>query len=423
MTVSSEISTAGPYFGNGSATVFPYGFKVVSDEHLRVTVIAADSQRRDLSLDAGDYSVSGVGNEAGGDVVKTTPLASGERLFIFRKPPFTQETSLENQGAYYPNVVEDRFDMAVMQIQTIKDVSDRSITTAIGVPGLQITEELSDGDTLMKKGTSIIPGPNLPALAGSLIAEASAQADRARGEADRSEAARDIAAGYASDAVSQGNVPIYATAVGLSSLTIPDGINFIRTNGYYAAGDGGGALLSDEDNGTVPAVLSGGATARNWYLVGPTIHCRSFGVTGTADDTAALARLIAYANAKGGHFLFGGCKVVNNGTHIITGKGIWLDSEGSGEILHADPEEPAFIVGSDDVRAERVKITGFRFEMTGENVDLFTPFETSAYIAAPKVSARTPIAYRAGTRLRSMARRMSTSGISPSIMSGISIRA
>ncbi len=76
---------------------------------------------------------------------------------------------------------------------------------------------------------------------------ADAEADRSHDEADRSEAARDIAAGYASDAVSQGNVPIYATAVGVAALIIPEGINAFRTNGYYATGDGGGRLYYQGD--------------------------------------------------------------------------------------------------------------------------------------------------------------------------------
>ena len=46
------------------------------------------------------------------------------------------------------------------------------------------------------------------------------------------EVARDIASGHASDAVSQGNVPIYATVMGMPALEIPVGINAIRVNDY-----------------------------------------------------------------------------------------------------------------------------------------------------------------------------------------------
>lgn len=79
-------------------------------------------------------------------------------------------------------------------------------------------------------------------------------------------AARDVAAGYASDAVSQGNVPIYATVVGMSAIEVPSGINSIFVNGYNAADDGGKAKYVDTDNGTTAAFTSGGSTARDWYL-------------------------------------------------------------------------------------------------------------------------------------------------------------
>lgn len=136
-------------------------------------------------------------------------------------------------------------------------------------------------------------------------AKSKVDADRSDEEADRSEAARDIAAGYASDAVSQGNVPIYGTVAGMPALEIPVGINTIRVNGYYAAGDGGGSKLTDVDNGTAPIAMSGGATARNWYIASETLRLRMFGAVGDynpyngtgADDTAAIQVAFATASA------------------------------------------------------------------------------------------------------------------------------
>ncbi len=74
-----------------------------------------------------------------------------------------------------------------------------------------------------------------------LVRAAQAEVEKSHIARLGAEAARDIAAGYASDAVSQGNVPIYGTAIGIASLNIPEGINYFRTNGYYAAGFGGAA--------------------------------------------------------------------------------------------------------------------------------------------------------------------------------------
>lgn len=75
---------------------------------------------------------------------------------------------------------------------------------------------------------------------GSLRNKVAAEAAQviAIASATRSEAARDIAEGFASDIVSQGNVPIYGTLAGVASLTIPVGIGALRTNGRNSIGDG-----------------------------------------------------------------------------------------------------------------------------------------------------------------------------------------
>lgn len=132
MTVSSEVSTAGPFFGNGSVKTFPYAFKILDEKHIRVVFISTLGDVSDLSLANGDYTVTGVGNKAGGNVVKATPLLTGQTLTIVRRLPLTQDTSLENQGAYYPEVVEQRFDLLTMQIQSVQETTERSLTVEPG---------------------------------------------------------------------------------------------------------------------------------------------------------------------------------------------------------------------------------------------------------------------------------------------------
>ncbi len=68
-----------------------------------------------------------------GDIdVKATPLLTGQTLTIVRRLPLTQDTSLENQGAYYPEVVEQRFDLLTMQIQSVQETTERSLTVEPG---------------------------------------------------------------------------------------------------------------------------------------------------------------------------------------------------------------------------------------------------------------------------------------------------
>ncbi|WP_320196212.1 hypothetical protein RMR10_004715 [Agrobacterium rosae] len=100
------------------------------------------------------------------------------------------------------------------------------------------------------------------ALNDAVEAAQSAQ-DQAEIYRDEAEAARDLAAGYASDAVSQGNVPIYATIAGMGALNVPVGITAIRVNGQASPGDGGGGLYIATNNGSTNTFVSG--DGRTWY--------------------------------------------------------------------------------------------------------------------------------------------------------------
>jgi hypothetical protein len=131
MTVSSEVTVAGPYDGNGVTTIFPFEFRIVDEKHLRVVLRDPFGVSTDLSLDDGDYSVSGVGNDDGDVTVAVAPSV-GYKLTILRNPPFTQETDLTNQGPYSAEVVENRFDLLVMQIQAVNEKASRAYTVEPG---------------------------------------------------------------------------------------------------------------------------------------------------------------------------------------------------------------------------------------------------------------------------------------------------
>lgn len=83
------------------------------------------------------------------------------------------------------------------------------------------------------------------------------------------EAVRDVADaikdGTLSNVVSQGNVPIYATINGMSSVSVPLAITAIRINGRSSVGDGFGGLFIDINNGSSEKFTS--ADGRTWYRV------------------------------------------------------------------------------------------------------------------------------------------------------------
>lgn len=125
MTVPSEVNRSGPYNGNGVTTVFGYGFRIVDETHLNVILKAVDGTETTLSFGT-QYSVSGVGDPTG-SVTLTVAPATGETVTILRDVPFTQETDLENQGAYYAETVEEGLDLAAMRDQQLQEQLDRAV--------------------------------------------------------------------------------------------------------------------------------------------------------------------------------------------------------------------------------------------------------------------------------------------------------
>jgi hypothetical protein len=187
MTIPSEVNRSGPYNGNGVTTAFEYQFKIYEPEHLRVILIDTDGSETVLNHQH-DFIVTGVADDSGGNAVLNVAPASGQKIVLLRGVPFTQDTDLENQGAYYAETVEVRMDLLTMQIQQLKEQTDRSILADYGQSGLKIANNLDEGDTLMMVGGLLGKGPN----SGMIV--------NAAGYATQAYEARDAAQGHAQDA-------------------------------------------------------------------------------------------------------------------------------------------------------------------------------------------------------------------------------
>lgn len=187
MTIPSEVNRSGPYNGNGVTTAFEYQFKIYEPEHLRVILIDTDGGETVLNHQH-DFTVTGVADDSGGNAVLNVAPVNGQKIVLLRGVPFTQDTDLENQGAYYAETVEVRMDLLTMQIQQLKEQTDRSILADYGQSGLKIANNLDEGDTLMMVGGLLGKGPN----SGMII--------NAAGYATQAYEARDAAQGHAQDA-------------------------------------------------------------------------------------------------------------------------------------------------------------------------------------------------------------------------------
>ncbi|HUU46747.1 MAG TPA: hypothetical protein VM118_13540, partial [Acidobacteriota bacterium] len=120
---------------------------------------------------------------------------------------------------------------------------------------------------------------------------------------DEAAASAALAAAYASDAVSQGNVPIFGSTLGLAALDIPVGMTALRTRGYTTAGDGGGGMFVRVGGTETGAVqdLNG-----DWWAPfsdNDEFTAASFGMGTSGDDTTALETAILFISEHGGRLL------------------------------------------------------------------------------------------------------------------------
>ena len=152
MTINSTTRKTNPFTGNGSAHTFPFQFKVFSDADIVVKKLEASTSIEttltlglnndyivDLNADQNSNPGGSITLKSGGN---NQNLASGFSLVITSDVDALQGVDLTNQGGFFPEVINDALDKAIIihqQQQTELDRSIRfSLTNTIG--SLEITE-------------------------------------------------------------------------------------------------------------------------------------------------------------------------------------------------------------------------------------------------------------------------------------------
>lgn len=97
------------YTANGLTTVFPFEFYIINANDIQVTI--------DGAVITSGYSVSGVGNVGGGDVIFLTPPASGSVVMLERVVPTYRLTDYQDNGDLLADTVNKDFDRLWMAIQ------------------------------------------------------------------------------------------------------------------------------------------------------------------------------------------------------------------------------------------------------------------------------------------------------------------
>lgn len=131
MTVPADINRI-TYTGNDSTDTYAYPFKIFEDTDLQVYEVLIETGVATLLELTTDYTVDGVGDDEGGNVVLVDgDLPSTKELLIVRSIPITQETDYEAGGPLPSEAHEDALDRIVMICQQLQEQIDRALKVAI----------------------------------------------------------------------------------------------------------------------------------------------------------------------------------------------------------------------------------------------------------------------------------------------------
>ena len=130
MTISTTESRIS-YNGNGVTTVFAFPYRFLANADIVVVEVSSTGVETLKALTT-DYTLTGVGDDAGGSVTMLVAPASGTRLVIYRNTAITQETDYISGDPFPAETHERALDRLTMIAQEIGSDADRSIKVPVG---------------------------------------------------------------------------------------------------------------------------------------------------------------------------------------------------------------------------------------------------------------------------------------------------
>lgn len=111
MALETVTQTSGPYTAGALADTFAYDFRILESSHIKVYL--------DDVLQTSGYSVTGVGDSNGGNVIFDTPLDGGEIVFLARETDEFQEVNYSEHDKFPAETHEEALDKLTMLLQEL----------------------------------------------------------------------------------------------------------------------------------------------------------------------------------------------------------------------------------------------------------------------------------------------------------------
>lgn len=157
MTITSQIVRSGPLVPNGVTVTFPFSFQVKDESQVGVQI---DGVAISKSLFTVELNEDGTGSAT----FAVAPV--GAELFLVSEPSFDQQDTFRNQGPYFQETVENRFDEQTMAILWLLD------RVVAGVDTQTVLDLLAANGGAARIGTA--SGDNVQEAIDALLAGAAA---------------------------------------------------------------------------------------------------------------------------------------------------------------------------------------------------------------------------------------------------------
>jgi len=241
-TPRSEFSPAA-----GTANL-PNTWPIFEDDH--IVVIRTRSSVVTTLTEGVDYTVTGVGVEAGFTVVLSPVSVDGDDYVVFRDTPIERTSDFQDGGDFEASTLNRQLDILTMISQDLELKINRSLTLsddAVGVSTTLPTPSANKAIIWNATGDALITSTD---DFNDIVTDATAQATAAATSASNASTSETNAAASAAAAlVSETNAAASAASINLPALSTPHGV--LQEN---AAGDGYETALIDKDNIATDAV-------------------------------------------------------------------------------------------------------------------------------------------------------------------------
>lgn len=285
MTVEVETSRV-TYTGSGTTGPFTIPFYFIRDEDIRaIKVLIADGTETELALST-DFTLTGEGDEEGGELTLAATLSSSYQLMIFRDPELLQEVAYPRTDPFPSSSHEQALDLAMMVDQRTRDMVERSMRFSDGAlldsfdpalptaePGAYLRVALDgsgfewvsevdpaeESETFLQSGTGAVPR-TWTAKVGEAISvkDFGAVGDGVTNDAAAIQAAVDYAETLATGVATGATVHIPPGEYNLGTTSIVIDADAVKIKG---AGDFATVI---KFAGTSGAAFQGNATRRNY---------------------------------------------------------------------------------------------------------------------------------------------------------------